>query len=92
MNNERGKGMRIVVTSLAGSAILHIVYFLCMTAIGLAQTYFYKPQFAPNVLVLQQEIAFGYVVRFPSIGFSLVLIAVVIWLLLQIRRKKLNLE
>ncbi|MER1986257.1 MAG: hypothetical protein ABS948_10235 [Solibacillus sp.] len=84
--------MRIVVQSLAGSIVLYVVYFLCIVAIGLAQTYLYKPQFAPNTLVLQQEIAFGYVAQFPYVGVSFIVVAFVIGFVLMIRDRKRRLS
>lgn len=84
--------MRIVVQSLAGSIVVHGVYFLCMVAIGLAQTYLYQPQFAPNTLVLQQEIAFGYVAQFPYVGVSFIVVAFVIGLVLTMRDRKKRLS
>ncbi|MER2108273.1 MAG: hypothetical protein ABS949_15165 [Solibacillus sp.] len=84
--------MRIVVQSLAGSIVLHVVYFLCMVAIGFAQTYLYKPQFAPNTLVLQQEVAFGYVVQLPYVGVSFIVVAFVIGFVLIIRDRKRRLS
>lgn len=80
--------MRIVIQSLAGSVLLHAVYFLCMLAVGLAQTYLYRPQFAPNTFVLQQEIAFGYVIRFPYVGFSFVGVALLVGIVLIVRERK----
>ena len=54
---------RNVLLALLGALLLHIGYFLVQLLIGIVQTFFYQPQFAPTDVVLQSEVAFGFVSR-----------------------------
>ncbi|AMO87649.1 hypothetical protein B857_03230 [Solibacillus isronensis B3W22] len=52
---------RKILFAFIGALMLHILYFAAQLLIGLIQTLFYKPQFAPDKVVLQNEMAFGFI-------------------------------
>lgn len=52
---------RNILLALLGALVLQIGYFFVQLLIGIVQTYFYQPQFAPNDIVLQSEVAFGFI-------------------------------
>lgn len=83
--------MRMIIQALVGSAVVHAIYFAFELAIGLVQTYFYQPDVEPNMVVLQNEITFGYVVNFPYVGMSFILVALVIGVVVMIRDRKTRL-
>lgn len=83
---------RNFLLAFVGALLLHILYFAAQLLIGLTQTFFYKPQFAPNTVVLQSEVAFGFVNQgFPIflIG-SYIGIALLIFAVLNIKKKGVN--
>lgn len=84
--------MRILIQSVIGSVALHALYIVCTIGLALVRTYFYQPQFAPDVLVLQQEVAFGYVVRFPYVGLSFFVVTMLLVGLLLIKNKRKRLR
>ena len=54
---------RNVLLALLGALLLHIAYFLVQLLIGIVKNFFYQPQFAPTDVILQSEVAFGFVSR-----------------------------
>lgn len=46
--------MRILIQFAIGLVALHALYIICTIGLALVRTYFYQPQFAPYVHVLQQ--------------------------------------
>ena len=82
--------MRIIWQALAGAFALHMACIGIVFLIGLLQTYFYKPQFSTEAIVLQSEVSFGGVAASPiTYGSSFVIVAMLIALVL-IGRKQFN--
>ena len=82
--------MRIIWQALAGASALHMTYIGIVFSIGLLQTYFYKPQFSTETMVLQSEVSFGSEAASPIIYLgSFVIVAMLIALVL-IGRKQFN--
>ncbi|MCH7320267.1 hypothetical protein LZ480_00075 [Solibacillus sp. MA9] len=54
---------RNMLFALVGALIIHIAYVLIQLLIGIIQTFFYQPQFAPNDVILQSEVAFGFMLQ-----------------------------
>ena len=78
--------------AFVGALLLHILYFAAQLLIGLIQTFFYKPQFAPNTVVLQSEVAFGFVNQGSPILLigSYIGAALLIFAVLNIKKKGVN--
>lgn len=70
--------------------LLFTIYTLAQLIIGVVQTYLYKPQFAPNDLVLQSEVAFGFVTRSsPIVLFgSYCVITLILFALLMLKKER----
>ncbi|WP_339197021.1 hypothetical protein MKY27_01225 [Solibacillus sp. FSL R5-0449] len=51
---------RKILFAFIGALLLHILYYAILLLIGLVQTFFYKPQFAPDTVGLQSEMVFGF--------------------------------
>ena len=83
---------RKFLLAFAGALLLHILYFAVQLLIGLIQTFFYKPQFAPDTAVLQSELAFGFI----SQGSPIILlgsymgVALLIFVVLNLKKKGVN--
>lgn len=59
--------MKLTIQAIIASLILHIIYAITMIGIGYIQTINYKPDFSnENVVMLQNEVAFGFVYS-PSV-------------------------
>lgn len=57
--------MRLVLSALVGAAVLHILYFLTIFAVGYVKTTTHQPAIGrawENTEVLQNEVAFGQTV------------------------------
>lgn len=80
--------MGIVIKSLIGSFCLHVSYIGLVFSIAFAKTLFYKPEFPPNAVVLQSEVAFGFTGSPFSIVVSFVVVAGVLGVVFLIRRKQ----
>lgn len=80
---------RKILFAFIGALMLHILYFAAQLLIGLIQTLFYKPQFAPDTVVLQNEVAFGFINQGSPIG-SYIGVALLIYAVLSLKRKGVN--
>lgn len=80
---------RKILFAFTGALLLHILYFATQLLIGFVQTFFYKPQFAPDTVVLQSEMAFGFVNQGSLIllVFSYIGVAFLIFAVLSIKKK-----
>lgn len=78
---------RKVLLAFLGALLIHIAYFLVQLLMGIVKTFLYQPQFAPDDVVLQSEVAFGLVTQ----GAPTILIAsyfIVAFLLFMILHTK----
>ncbi|MCM3723136.1 hypothetical protein [Solibacillus isronensis] len=75
--------------AIIGALLLHILYFTAQLLIGLVQTFFYKPQFAPDTVVLQSEMTFGFVNQGSPILLlgSYIGVAILIFGVLSLKKK-----
>lgn len=83
---------RKILFAFIGALLLHILYFATQLLIGLVQTFFYKPQFAPDTVVLQSEMAFGFINQGSPIFLlgSYIGVAFLIFAVLSIKKKGVN--
>ncbi|WP_342574702.1 hypothetical protein MHH37_01460 [Solibacillus sp. FSL K6-1781] len=83
---------RKILFAFIGALLLHILYFAAQLLIGLIQTYFYKPQFAPDPVVLQSEVAFGLVNQGSAIYLlgSYIGVALLLFAILSLKKKGVN--
>ena len=83
---------RKILFAFIGALLLHILYFTAQLLIGLVQTFFYKPQFAPNMVELQSEITFGFVNQGSPILLlgSYIGVALLIFAVLSLKMKGVN--
>ncbi|MFL0583081.1 hypothetical protein ACH0B6_10935 [Solibacillus silvestris] len=83
---------RKILFAFIGALLLHILYFAAQLLIGLIQTFFYKPQFAPDTVVLQSELTFGFVNQGSPIFLvgSYIGVALLIYAVLSLKKKGVN--
>ncbi|MGN7478826.1 hypothetical protein ACTHOQ_13315 [Solibacillus silvestris] len=81
---------RKILFALIGALLLHILYFAAQILFGIMQTLLYRPQFAPNVEVLQSEITFGVITReSPMLLFgSYLVVALLLFGLLILKKER----
>ncbi|MER2113438.1 MAG: hypothetical protein ABS960_12165 [Solibacillus isronensis] len=81
---------RKILFAFFGALLLHILYFTAQLLIGLVQTFFYKPQFAPDTVVLQSEMAFGFVNQESPILLlgSYIGVALLIFAVLSLKKER----
>lgn len=80
---------KFIFAALA-TLLLFTLYTLAQLLLGLIQTYFYRPQFSPNDIVLQSEVSFGVVMHgSPTmlIG-SYCIITLIIFALLMLKKER----
>ncbi|MEK5078918.1 hypothetical protein MKX73_08280 [Solibacillus sp. FSL W7-1436] len=83
---------RKILFAFIGALLLHILYFAAQLLIGLVQTFFFKPQFAPDTVGLQSELSFGFVNGGSAIFLlgSYIGVAFLIFAVLSIKEKGVN--
>ena len=85
--------MKLIIQSILGSIVIHLVYLAGTIGVGYINTIFYTPSIgdARNITYLQNEVAFGYVntmpyyVYFLSFIFAALISALIITLFKQVR-------
>ena len=81
--------MRLVFKAAIVSIFLHIVYLLVIFGWTYLQTLFYTADFsAANTVILQNEVSFGYVGSAQPLIVSLILVALVTWIILRLAETK----
>ena len=81
--------MRLVFKAAIVSIFLHIVYLLVIIGWAYLQTLFYTADFsAANTVILQNEVSFGYVGSSQPLIVSLILVALVTWIILRLAETK----
>jgi hypothetical protein len=90
MEWKGGETMKIIGQALAGALVLHMAYMGIVFLIGLLQTYFYKPQFSTEAVVLQSEVSFGSVAASPIVYVSSIIIVAIVIALVLMGRKQLK--
>lgn len=83
---------RKILFAFIGALLLHILYYAILLLIGLVQTFFYKPQFAPDTVGLQSEMVFGFVNRGSPVFLlgSYIGVALLIFAVLSLKKKGVN--
>lgn len=83
---------RKILFALVGAFLLHILYFSAQLLIGIVKTFLYQPQFAPDAVVLQNEISFGVITRESPILLlgSYFVVALLIFGLINLKKKGVN--
>lgn len=85
--------MKLVIQAIAGSVIIHSVYFISMMLIGYINTKRFVPDVVntwENVELLQNEVAFGKVISSDAYLISFVGVSVICGFILFLYRKRFN--
>lgn len=78
---------RNMLLALIGALLMHMIFFIAQILIGLVQTFFYQPQFAPDDVVLQSTISLGMTAQgSPAILLaSYIVVVLILFALFQTR-------
>ena len=87
--------MKLIIQSIIGAIIIHLVYLAGTIVVGYITTIFYTPSIEDdqNITYLKNEVAFGYVNTMPyyvyylSFIFAALISALIITLFKQVRVK-----
>ena len=81
--------MRLVFKAIILSIFLHITYLVVILGWSYLKTLYYTPDFsAANTVILQNEVLFGYVGSSQPLIVSLIVVALVTWIILRLAETK----
>lgn len=81
--------MRLVFKAVILSVFLHITYLVVIIGWSYLKTLYYTPDFSTaNTVILQNEVLFGYVGSSQPLIVSLIVVALVTWIILRLAETK----
>ena len=81
--------MRLVFKAIILSIFLHITYLVVIIGWSYLKTLYYTPDFsAANTVILQNEVSFGYIGSAQPLIVSLIVVALVTWIILRLAETK----
>jgi len=81
--------MRLVFKAVILSIFLHITYLVVIIGWSYLQTLYYTLDFSvANTVILQNEVSFGYIGSAQPLIVSLIVVALVTWIILRLAETK----